>query len=151
MALNRSTPSSSKKKKKTTTRRVNWIHVDIHDPLAPLVVPDGLKQQQIMRVNSLRKVTKDVTKFTDDMKCAICHQPYTFEKCPILNDIPYIKKYCISYCLRMNKTQKQMLAAIHRIDATWGTDIIINNNNNNDEGYSQANTDNDADFQQEEE
>ena len=115
-----------------------------------------------MRVNTyqagLRKVTKDVTKFTDGMKCAICHQPHTFEKCPILNDIPYIKKHFISYCLQMNKMQKQMLATIHCIDATWGTDINNNDHfdgddddDDDDEDYSQANTDNDADFHKEEE
>ena len=155
-SLTWSFPSSSKKKKKKTTpRHVNWIQVDIHDPLASLVVPDGLEQQQIMRVNmyqaGLRKVTKDVTKFTDGMKCAICHQPHSFKKCPILNDIPYVKKHCISYCLQMNKTQKQMFAAIHRIDAMLGTDI--NNNDHHDDGdedSSNANTDNDADFQEEE-
>ena len=120
------------------------------------VVPDNLEQQQIMRVNmyqtGLRKVTKDVTKFNNGMKCAICHQPHSFEKCPILNDIPYIKKHFISYCLQMNKTQKQMLAAIHRIDATWGTDINHNDHDDTDnEDSSNANTDNDADFQEEEE
>ena len=109
-----------------------------------------------MRVNmyqaGLRKVTKDFTKFTHGMKCTICHQPHAFEKCSILNDTPYIKKHCISYCLQMNKTKKQMLAAIHRIDATWGADINNNNDDdNNDEDYSQANTDNDANFHKEEE
>ena len=101
----------------------------------------------------LRNVTKDVTKFTDGMKCAICHQLYPFEKCPILNDIPYIKKYFILYCCQMNKTQKQMLTAIHRIDATWGTNSSSNNNNDDDDDVdsSNTNTDNDADFQTEEE
>ena len=98
--------SSSKKKKqkkKPSTRRVNQTQVDTHDPLASIVIPDDLEQQQITRVNmyqaGLRKVPKDVTKFTDGMKCDICHQPYSFEKCPILNDIPYIKKHFISYYL----------------------------------------------------
>ena len=93
----------------------------------------------------LRKVIKDVTKFTDGMKCVIYHQLHSFDQCPILNNIPYtyIKKHFISYYLLMNKTQKQMLVAIHRIDATWGTDIINNNNNNDDddEDYLQVNTD----------
>ena len=40
-----------------------------------------------------------------------------------------------------------MFATIHRIDATWGIDI----NNDDDEDYLHANTDNDADFQEEEE
>ena len=88
------------------------------------------------------------------MKCAICHKPHTFEKCPILNNIQYIKKHFISYCLQMNKTQKQMLTAIHRLDATSGTATVNNNNNNDDDDDdddSHANTDNDADFKEEEE
>ena len=49
----------------------------------------------------------------------------------------------------MNQTQKQILAAIHQLDANWDTDI--NNNDNHDEDYSRGNTDNDAEFQEEEE
>ena len=48
----------------------------------------------------------------------------------------------------MNKTQKQMLLAIHRIDATWGNDIY---DDDDDEDYLPADTDNDPDFQEEEE
>ena len=110
-SLTRSSPSSFKKKKKAPTRRVNQMKVDIHDPLASLVIPDGLEQQEIIRVHmyqvGLRKVTKDVTKFTDGMKCAICHKPHTSKKCPILNDIPHIKKHFISYCLQMNKSRNK--------------------------------------------
>ena len=47
----------------------------------------------------------------------------------------------------MNKTQKQMIAAVCRIDATWGTDINIDDD---DEDYLHANTDNDKDFQEKE-
>ena len=97
----------------------------------------------------LRAVTKDVTKFIDGMNCAICHKLHSFDQCPILNDIPYIKKHFISYCLLMNKTQKQMVAAMHRIDASLGTNI--NNDDNDDEDYLHVNTDNDPDFQEEEE
>ena len=97
------------------------------------------------------------------MDCAICNNKHTFDKCPILNDIPYSKKHSISFCLQMNKTQKQMIAAICGIDATWGTNINNNtttttNNNNNDdddddvdEDYLHPNTDNDVDFQKKEE
>ena len=48
----------------------------------------------------------------------------------------------------MNKTQKQMLAAIHRIDAIWGTDIHNDDDgdDDDDEDYLHANTDNDQDF-----
>ena len=167
-SLTRFAPSSSKKKKKKTpTRHVNRIQFDVHDPLASLVILDGLENHQILLVNmytaGLRKVTKDVTKFTDVMKCIICHQPHSFDQCPILNDIPYIKKHFISYCLQMNNTQKQMLAAIHCIDATWSTDINHDNHNHDndndnddddndeDEDSSNVNTENDTDFQEEEE
>ena len=53
----------------------------------------------------------------------------------------------------MNKTQKQILKAIHQIDATWGTDINEDDDNNDDdnEDYLHANTDNEPDFQEEEE
>ena len=113
----------------------NRIQVDVHDPLTSLVIPDGMENHQIFCVNmytaGLRAPKKDVIKFTDGTKCAICHKPYSFDQCPILNDIPYIKKHFISYCLLMNKTQKQMLVAIHHIDATWGADI--NNDDDDDD------------------
>ena len=114
------------------------------------MIPDDLDNQQIIRVQmytyGLRQVKKDPTKFTDGMNCAICHKPHSFDKCPILNDILLIKKHFISYCLQMNKTQKQMLAAIHSINATW--DTSTNNNNDDDDGTT---TNNDQDFQEEEE
>ena len=69
---------------------------------------------------------------------------------PILNDIPFIKKLFISYCLQMNKTQKEILAAIHRIDAMWGTDSNNNDHDDDDDDSSNTNTDNDAGFQEEE-
>ena len=49
----------------------------------------------------------------------------------------------------MNQTKKQILVAIHRIDANWDTDI--NNDDDCDEDYLYGNTDNDLDFQEEEE
>ena len=87
------------------------------------------------------------------MKCAICHKPRSFDQCPILNDIPYIKKHFISYCLLMNKRQKQMLAAIHCINVIWGTDIndhAAADDNDKDSSNSNTDNDNDADFQEKE-
>ena len=48
----------------------------------------------------------------------------------------------------MNKTQKQMLAAINCTDTTWGT--AINNDDDDDKDYLHADTNNDPDFQEEE-
>ena len=98
---------------------------------------------------AINSIVQQPSKFTDDMECAICHKKHTFANCPILKDMEYLRKHFISYCLLMNKTQKQMLAAINRIDATWATDDDTPNTPEND--YSPANTDNDADFYQEEE
>ena len=44
-----------------------------------------------------------------------------------------------------------MLTAIHRIDATWVTDNNGDNNDDDDDDSLEANTDNDADIQEEEE
>ena len=147
-----------KNKKKKIARYVNQVQVNVNDHIASLVIPDCLENYQIFCVNiytaGLRAVTKDVTKFIDGMNCAICHKLHSFDQCPILNDIPYIKKHFISYCLQMNKTQKQILAVIHHIDATWGTDINNDNDDDDDdddEDYLHANTDNDVNFQEEEE
>ena len=85
------------------------------------------------------------SKFTDGMECAICHKKHTFADCPILKDIEYLRKHFISYCLLMNKTQKQMVAAIiNKIDASWATDD--NTADTPEDDYSPADTDNDKDF-----
>ena len=65
-------------------------------------------------------MTKDPAKFTDGRSCAVCHEPHSFDKCPVLLNIPFLKKHFIAYCLQMNRTQKQMIASIHTVDATWG-------------------------------
>ena len=124
-----------------TVTNYNNQYNDMYDQLSLVVTP----------LYTLSKNHQDVIKFTDGMKCAICHQLYFLEKCPILGDIPYIKKHFISYCLQMNKTQKQMITAIHLIDATWGTDNHNHDDNDYDYNFLNTNTDNDADFQEEEE
>ena len=154
-SLSRSAPSpSKKKKKKTTTRRTNVFQVDINNPLASLIVPDGLQQHEVLRVkmyeSGLKQVTRDAAKFTDGMNCAVCGKQHTFDKCPILMNIPLLKKHFINYCIQMNKTQKLMVASIHSIDANWGV-IDINNDDDDDDDDSSETTDNDADFQGEEE
>ena len=125
---------TSSKKKKKKVKHANRVQVDLDNPLSSLVIPDGLKNHQIFCVNmytaGIQAVTKNVMKFIDGMECAICHNKHSFDQCPILNDIPYTKRCFISNCLQMNETQKKMLATIHRIDATWGTDI----HNNDDDG-----------------
>ena len=107
-----------------------------------------------MYTAGLRQVTRDPVKFTDGMSCAVYHKPHPFDKCPILLNIPFLKKHFIAYCLQMNRTQKQMVASIHSIDATWGVaDLNLDDNDgdNNNDDSSETNTDNDADFQEEEE
>ena len=50
----------------------------------------------------------------------VCHEPHSFEKCPVLLNIPFLKKHFIAYCLQINRTQKQMIASVYTVDATWG-------------------------------
>ena len=52
------------------------------------------------------------------MEYAICHKKHMFEKCPILSDIPFVKKHFILYCIFVNFTQEQMMAIINLIDVT---------------------------------
>ena len=51
----------------------------------------------------------------------------------------------------MNRTQKQIVASIHSVDATWGVTDIATDDDDDDEDLIGANTDNDQDFQEEEE
>ena len=115
--------------------------IDVNDPLATLVVPDGLQQEEIFRLKmytcGLKQVTRNPSKFTDGMKCAVCGEQHSFDKCPILLDIPFLRKHFINYYIQMNKIQKLMVASIHSVDASWG----INDDSHN----------NDDDFQEEEE
>ena len=70
-----------------------------------------------------------------------------FDKCPILNNISYLRKYFISYCILMNCTQIQMLATINRLDATMDTGTITTTNElDGASNYSHANTDNNTDY-----
>ena len=105
-----------------------------------------------MRVNmykaGIRQVQRSPNKFADGMKCACCGKPHPFDKCPILNDIPLLKKHFINYCLQMNRTQKLMTAAVQRIDATWG---VVDDDDDNNDVNDNDDDDNDQDFQEEEE
>ena len=78
------------------------------------------------------------------MNCDVCHEPHSFEKCPILLNILFLKKHCIAYCLQMNRTQKQMIASIYTVDATWG--VHNNDVDNNDVDDDDDDDDNDQDF-----
>ena len=155
-SLSHSAPSSSrKKKKKTPTRRTNVFQVDVNNPLASLIVPNELQQHEVFRVkmykSGLKQVTRDPAKFTNGMNCAVCGKQHTFDKCPILLNIPFLKKHFIIYCIQMNKTQKLMVASIHSVDTNWGVTDINNDDDNDNDDDSSATTDNDADFQGEEE
>ena len=105
-----------------------------------------------MYTSGLKQVTKDPSKFTDGMKCAVCGKQHSFEKCPILSNIPFLQKYFINYCIQMNKVQKLMVASIQKIDATWGVmDYVDDSTDDNDVDDNDDSNNNEADFQEEEE
>ena len=130
--------------------------IDVMDPLASLVIPDGLKQEEIFRLkmytSGLKQVTKDPSKFTDGMKCAVCGRQHSFEKCPILLNIPFLQKHFINYCIQMNKVQKQMVTSIQKVDATWGVTASDDDSSDGDDvSNDDDSNNNEADFQGEEE
>ena len=63
-------------------KRANRVQINLNDPVTSLVIPDGLENHQVFHVNKytagIRVVKKDVTKFTNGMKCVICHNPHSF-------------------------------------------------------------------------
>ena len=147
-SLHRSGTSSTEKNK-----CVNCVQIDLNDPCASIEIPEVILPHDILRVQIYKAAVNDIveqpTKVTDGMDCAIYHKNHTFEKCPILNDIPYIKKHFISYCILMNCTQKQMLAAIHCLDANWDTYNTTTDEHDGASNYSHCNTDNDINFEEE--
>ena len=82
------------------------------------MVPYQILNLQIYK-KALNTLVKNPAKFIDGMNCAIYHKPHTFVKCPILKDVDYLRKQFIQYCLLMNCTQKQMVAAVNCTDASW--------------------------------
>ena len=130
--------------------------IDVNDPLASLVIPDRLQQEEIFRLkmytSGLKQITKDPFKFTDGMKCAVCGKQHSFEKCPILLNIPFLQKHFINYCIQMNKVQKLMVASIQKVDATWGVpDSSDDSSDSDDVTNDDDSSNNEADFQKEEE
>ena len=100
---------------------MNKVTIDLFNPLASLEIPDKVPACEILHLQmyqaGVRAVTARPEKFTDGMKCAICKKPHKFDKCPILQDINYLRKHFIAYCLMMNRTTKQMELAVNKITA----------------------------------
>ena len=71
---------------------------------------DNMSPVNIFRLNmytaDIRAVTAKPNRFPDDMKYAICKEKHTFDKCPVLQDVPYLRKVFIAYCLLWKRTQK---------------------------------------------
>ena len=90
--------------------RVNKVTIDLFNPLASLEIPDKVPACEVLQLQMYQAgvcaVTARPEKFTDGMKCAICKKPHKFDKCPILQDINYLRKHFIAYCLMMNRTTK---------------------------------------------
>ena len=86
------------------------------------------------------------------MECDICGDKHSFDKCTILNDIPYLQKHFIAYYLQWKRTQKQMItitavnrtqAAALEADGTDDHDIVLDDSDSNT-----ATDDNDDDNQE---
>ena len=75
-SLYHSGTSLNKKKKKV--QYTNRVQVNLKDPCAFLVITNDLENHQLFCVHSyvagIHAVKNDITKFTDGVNCAICHQ-----------------------------------------------------------------------------
>ena len=90
-------------------------------------------------------------KFREGIKGAICKKPHKFDKCPILQDINYLRKHFIAYCLMMKRTTNQMELAVNKITAQISKlaadDVDTDTDSTSDSSESET-TDDNQDFQQ---
>lgn len=91
-----------------------------------------------MYTAAIQAVITKPRKFTDGIKCSIWGDKHTFNKCSIINDIPYLSKYFIAYRLQWKRTQKQMttVTAVNKIQAA----AIADGNNDHEIVSDNSNT-----------
>ena len=100
---------------------VSSLQILLDNPLALLNVPRGLSNAQIYAVHcykaAVSKVNRNPKQFTNSMECAVCNQKHSLNKCKWLNDIDFLKKFRIQFCLLMRQMSKATTkAAVNSID-----------------------------------
>ena len=73
---------------------------------------------------AVNSVQADPRKFSSTSPCVVCLETgHSFADCPVLNDIPFLKKHHIAYCANQRRLQKMMTtrAAVNRLAAVLPT------------------------------
>ena len=102
----------------------------------------------------IRAVISRSERFTDGMKCAICQKQHKFGDCPILQNIEFLKKHFIAFCLMMNRTTKLMEREVKKITANinkLATDVADDDDDaasDSSDSSDSDTTDDTQDFQQ---
>ena len=149
-----------KKSRRTNTlrrsgaARLNKVTIDLQHPLASLQIPADVPACQVLQLRmyqaGIRAVISRPERFTDGMKCAICQKQHKFGDCPILQNIEFLKKHFIAFCLMMNRTTKLMEREVKKITATinkLATDVADDDDAASDSSDSDT-TDDTQHFQQ---
>ena len=69
---------------------------------------------------AVHSVQADPRKFSSSSPCVVCQESgHSFDACPVLNDIPLLKRHHIAYCANAKRLQKMMTtrAAVNRLAA----------------------------------
>lgn len=89
---------------------VNALQISLANPLALFDVPGYLNNVQIYAVQRYKvdvtAITHNPKLFTDNMKYVVCGQNHSFDQCEWLNNIEFLKKFHIQFCLLMRKMKK---------------------------------------------
>ena len=69
---------------------------------------------------AIHSIQADPRKCSSSSQCVVCLETgHSFDNCPVLNDIPFLKKHHIAYCANQRRLQKMMTtrAAVNRLAA----------------------------------
>ena len=102
---------------------VNSVQVQFTDGSSydlPLDADDGIEMTSRQYSAAVNSVQADPRKFSSTSPCVVCLETgHSFADCPVLNDIPFLKKHHIAYCANQRRLQKMMTtrAAVNRLAA----------------------------------
>ena len=117
--LNTATTKTKRRLAAVHTRTASLYTVKIQDPLDSLYVPDDLNELDLYRVSmyksGVRAVTSKPTRFTDDMKCAICNDKHKFDQCPVLANPDFLRTHFIQFCVLHNKIRKLLTKQVMQV------------------------------------
>jgi len=95
---------------------VNSVHVGFADGLSFDIPPDAEADVQYIAhqyTAAIHSVQADPRKFSSSSECVVCHVTgHSFDNCTVLNDIDFLKKHHIAYCVIQQRLQKMMITRL---------------------------------------